>query len=274
MFPLSKWHAVWLAGAVLVSAIATVALRHRAASPAGPVRITTTAPVRASAAPAGPAPNGAASPARRYPIYVHISGQIARPGLYRLSSGARVMDAVTGAGGATADADLDALNLATPLQDGQKLIVPRYGEPPPSPDTTYIVDSPPPPVATLVRADPPVPPLGDSYAEDYAIPIPVTAAPVSPTASSTVQWAPPTVSSGRSSAPSLGKLKVPGEGVVNINRASSIELQRLPGVGPSTAAKILEYRNAHGSFRTVEELMEVKGIGEKKLAKMAPFVAL
>jgi competence protein ComEA len=63
-------------------------------------------------------------------------------------------------------------------------------------------------------------------------------------------------------------------GPVNINTASEAELDRLPGVGPVTARKIIEYRNQVGGFKSVEQLMEVKGIGPKKLEKMRPMVGL
>ncbi len=48
---------------------------------------------------------------------------------------------------------------------------------------------------------------------------------------------------------------------VNINQASQAELERLPGIGPATAQKIITYREAHGGFQTIEEIMEVPGIG-------------
>ena len=79
---------------------------------------------------------------------------------------------------------------------------------------------------------------------------------------------------GRASGSSSDKLKNPGEGVVRINTADAGELQRLPGVGPSTAEKIIDYRAQIGRFTSVEQLDDVKGIGPKKLEKMRPFVAL
>ena len=75
-------------------------------------------------------------------------------------------------------------------------------------------------------------------------------------------------------ASASGKLKTPGEGTVNINSASVEELQRLPGVGPVTAQTIMDYRRQIGRFTTCEQLMDVKGIGPKKLEKMRPFVSL
>lgn len=55
---------------------------------------------------------------------------------------------------------------------------------------------------------------------------------------------------------------------VNINTASESELTALPGVGPAKAKAIVEYRKQHGSFKSVEELKNVKGIGEGILAKL------
>lgn len=56
--------------------------------------------------------------------------------------------------------------------------------------------------------------------------------------------------------------------VVNLNTASAGELEQLPGVGPKTAARILEYRQKKGPFKKIEELMNVQGIGEKAFLKI------
>jgi len=63
-------------------------------------------------------------------------------------------------------------------------------------------------------------------------------------------------------------------GPVNINTAGPEELDRLPGVGPATAAKIIEYRRAIGGFTRPEDLLGVPGIGEKKFAEMKPYVVV
>jgi competence protein ComEA len=56
--------------------------------------------------------------------------------------------------------------------------------------------------------------------------------------------------------------------LININTAAADQLERLPGVGPSTAARIVEYRQKNGGFKKIEELMNVRGIGEKTFLKM------
>ena len=66
----------------------------------------------------------------------------------------------------------------------------------------------------------------------------------------------------------------PVGGLVNLNTADGTQLDTLPGVGPVTAQKILDWRAAHGAFSSVDELLEVDGIGEKTLADLAPYVTL
>jgi competence protein ComEA len=61
---------------------------------------------------------------------------------------------------------------------------------------------------------------------------------------------------------------------VNINAASAQQLETLPGVGPKVAERIVEYRQKSGAFRSLDELLNVRGIGEKSFAKLQPFVAL
>jgi comEA protein len=61
-------------------------------------------------------------------------------------------------------------------------------------------------------------------------------------------------------------------GVVNINTAGAEELQLLPRVGPSLAGRIVEFREANGPFRTVDEILAVKGIGESSFEKLEPYI--
>lgn len=64
-----------------------------------------------------------------------------------------------------------------------------------------------------------------------------------------------------------------GAGLVNVNKADEGELALLPRVGPALAARILEFREANGKFDRPEDLMLVRGIGEKTMELLAPFVA-
>ena len=60
---------------------------------------------------------------------------------------------------------------------------------------------------------------------------------------------------------------------INLNTATIDQLASLPGVGPKTAERILEYRTKNGGFKKIEELMNVKGIGEKSFLKIKPLVS-
>jgi competence protein ComEA len=110
----------WLAGVLTVAGLGVaialaVPLVQRPSPP--PVRLVATPP---------------ASPTPLAEVQVHVTGAVLQPGLYALPAGSRVGDAVQAAGLAE-DADPDALNLAARLTDGQRLVVPRQGEPLPAP---------------------------------------------------------------------------------------------------------------------------------------------
>ena len=59
---------------------------------------------------------------------------------------------------------------------------------------------------------------------------------------------------------------------VNLNTATQSQLEALPGIGPRAAERILEYRQKNGSFKKIEDLMNVKGIGEKSFLKLKPLL--
>ncbi len=61
---------------------------------------------------------------------------------------------------------------------------------------------------------------------------------------------------------------------VNLNKADKAALESLPGIGPATADRILKYRADHGPFRSVDELLLVRGIGAKRLAKLRPLISV
>ena len=163
-------------------------------------------------------------------ICIHVAGKVNKPGLYNLPPGSRVMDAIKAAGGPLTNADMESINLAEVLSDGQQIYIAPKGEITP-------------PKRSVVRGG-------------------------------TAQAKGPQKSAEKEGTPALEKLKVPGKGTVNINSAGLDELQRLPGIGPAYAQRILDYRTEHGRFTSVEQLDNVKGIGPKTLEKLRPFVSL
>jgi competence ComEA-like helix-hairpin-helix protein len=73
--------------------------------------------------------------------------------------------------------------------------------------------------------------------------------------------------------PALAKKKPPVH-PININTAEATELQQVPGIGPSTAQKILDTRKSYGNFKSVDDLLAIKGIGPKKLDKMRKYLTI
>lgn len=61
---------------------------------------------------------------------------------------------------------------------------------------------------------------------------------------------------------------------LNLNSATAAELEKLPGIGPATAARIVEYRQKNGAFKKVEDLMNVRGIGEKTFLSLKPLITV
>lgn len=165
-------------------------------------------------------------------VKVHVTGAVKKPGVYELSSTARVVDAVTAAGGATSSADLQRINLAQTIIDAEQVFVPVRSH-----------RSSAPTVAPRLRpARTSLPPVT----------APGAMPPVNPAVSTTVANGAPTSSSTR----------------VNINTATAEQLDTLPGVGPSTAKAIITYRTQKGPFRKTSDLLNVPGIGPAKYDAM------
>lgn len=74
--------------------------------------------------------------------------------------------------------------------------------------------------------------------------------------------------------PLLYAKKKPPAKPVNINTASSAELQQVPGIGPVTAEKIIQMRKSYGQFKSVDDLLAIKGIGKKRLEKMRKYLTV
>lgn len=127
-------------------------------------------------------------------INIHIIGEVKYPGIVILKTGQRIIDAIDAAGGETEEADLNKINLAQLLSDGDKIYVPS---------------------------------INDNEIEEYKD------------------------TTSRSST-------------VNINTATLEELTSLPGIGESTAQRIIDYRKQNGKFKNIDDLKKVSGIGESK----------
>ena len=203
-----------------------------------------------NATPAVPAP-----PAPAAEIVVHVNGAVKHPGVYHLPPGSRCDDALKAAGGANSDANTDALNLASHLEDGSQIHVPTRKEQPAR--DAQNADS-------LIKHD----------TAASAPPVSAAAPAVGSTTKSSTAAVPHRAahSGSRSGHSGSGKLTAGSSETVNINTANSETLQKLPGIGPAMADRILEYRKTSGGFKSPEELMQVSGIGAKKYAKMEPFV--
>ena len=76
------------------------------------------------------------------------------------------------------------------------------------------------------------------------------------------------------SAATFSTTKKPPPEPVNLNTATSAELQQVPGIGPATAEKILKMRKSYGAFKSVDDLLAIRGIGKKRLDKMRKYLTV
>lgn len=81
-------------------------------------------------------------------------------------------------------------------------------------------------------------------------------------------------SSHRSHRHAATKKKPDKPPILNLNTATLAQLQLLPGIGPKMAERVITYRKANGGFKSIEQIMDVKGIGAKKFEKMKPFLKI
>ncbi len=209
--------------------------------------------------PLGPVVAGNANAAL---VRVHVAGGVAHPGVVSLRADARVGDAVQKAGGALPNADPDALNLAAFVEDGAKITVPLKPAPTPkvTPTPVVIVREVPVPVPTSAPASPPSVPAS-----------PPSLAPSPPSVFGSPAKAAKTPTHAKKKSDNIPFLRAHP---VDLNRATIEQLQQLPGVGPKMAERILAYRAENTRFKSVADLDNVKGIGEKKMAVLKDLVTV
>lgn len=199
---LAPWKAALAAlAAAALTAAALLVARQPAPAPAAAALLVQTPTPR-------PLPTRRPTPRA---LAVYVSGAVATPGVYTLRAGARVDAALSAAGGADADADLDRVNLAALVTDGEQVAVPHQGEATPTP-------------ARAGRA-------GSTVRRVTATPTP------------------------------------PGDWLLNVNSASAGEFQALPGLGKTTAERIVAYREQHGPYASVDELLKA-GVRKAELDRI------
>jgi competence protein ComEA len=223
-----------------VIAVGMLALLHPAPPPAASVEHG--AGVATGWTTALPSPSDRSGRPRRAPAtaaqaqtLVYVAGEVVKPGVYPVAAEARVGDALALAGGARADADLLAVNLAAHLADGDEVIVPARG--------------------AVARAGAPRRRMTGRGA----------------------RRSPGPRRSGRHKRSRSGGQRSHGDGVppageIDINTADAGTLATIPGIGVGLAERIVAFREANGPFASVDELLDVSGITDRRLEAIIPFV--
>ena len=161
-------------------------------------------------------------------IMVYITGEVKNPGIYELEENSRIKDVIEKAGGLKETADITDINLATILQDEDKITIPTKDKKMEEKQNTERIQS--------------------------------------NKQSKTTEKSQNTTSISTNTTGKNQNTKV------NINTATQTELETLPGIGPSTASKIVSYRKENGKFKSIEEIKKVNGIGESKYKKIKELI--
>lgn len=165
-------------------------------------------------------------------IIVHISGAVNKEGIVELKENSRIADVIEEAEGLKEEACIDEINLAYVLEDGMKIHIPTKEE----------INS-----------------KKELESQEYI------------TKSSGTNIEDDSKSNNNSSQSSNGTTLVQNS-KININTATQTELETLPGIGPSTAVKIINYREQQGKFKSVEDIKNVSGIGDSKFNKIKDLI--
>ena len=167
-------------------------------------------------------------------IYVYVTGQVNIPGVVILNKGSRIADAINAAGGTTSKANTTKINLVYILEDGMKVNVPSNDDLKKDSNFEYITKD-----------------SGEGAGDANNLNI-----------------------DSSSSSTGYNTKRERTSSIVNINTATQTELETLPGIGPSTALKIINYRKENGKFSSIEDLKNVNGIGDNKFEALKKYITV
>ena len=209
-----------------------------------------------------------ASPAT---ICVYVCGAVETPGVYELPEGARVYEAIEKAGGFTPDAEESYINQALVLHDADEIRVPSAADLG---------------LETEGNAENAINDGANKTPEGHSDNIHAAAGSEGKTSAAGGSVTPDFSSFGVTPADTgsgsgqAGAADANADGnsarktLVNLNTADAAELMTIPGIGESKAAAILAYREEHGSFQSIEEIMQISGIKEKMFEKIKNYITV
>ncbi len=202
-------------------------------------------------------------------IVVSVTGEVLRPGVVQLPSDCRMIHAIERCGGLTSQADVQGLELARPLTDGEHMSVPCESKSRESFSAEGVEGR----ITGAESSHKSTRPISEKSASVSA---PSELPPVkrrrNRSASGTSPLSRPKPRRSRTESVSREELQVK----VDVNRANLDDLMGIPGVGPVMARRILEARQARngGSFGSLEELATIRGIKEKTLSRLRPYLKI
>lgn len=167
-------------------------------------------------------------------IVVHISGAVNQEGIVELKKNSRIADAIEKAGGLREGACMDEINLAYVLEDGMKIYIPTEKE---------------------------MENQKEMEVKEY----------ITKSSGSNIE---DNSKSNSNSIQNSGSATLIQNTKININTATQTELETLPGIGPSTAIKIINYREQQGKFKSIEDIKNVSGIGDNKFNNIKDLICV
>ena len=177
-------------------------------------------------------------------IIIHITGAIKKEGIYELKENSRIADAIEAAEGLIENANIQDINLAYVLEDGEKIHIPTKEE------------------------------TKQSNSETTEKSIDKTTVYVTKNTGGTEKSASNTENTNNSGNTKNNNSTTSKNEKININTATQAELETLPGIGPSTALKIINYRKENGKYKTIEDIKKVSGIGDSKYNKIKELIKI